>query len=204
MQWSFRSPSRIYDDEQAGLPQEQAVAELRRCASLPYDPASLPRADAGPRHHFDPRVVEAMEAALAEGIVETGTFLAVPGSNELAPHCAPLQAAAFHPVTAPGEDLNCWEAKGCGQEARPANDRGRCPVPFAAAWDGTNGGRAAGRSCWSVPGALCQNGKGALGSVGHPCMDCPFMDQVRSDTMLGSFVLLPRRGQPATAPRPAL
>ncbi|MEW5795997.1 MAG: two-CW domain-containing protein [Candidatus Zixiibacteriota bacterium] len=48
--------------------------------------------------------------------------------------------------------LNCWEFKNCGRErgGLMAATLGECPVSTSMAFDGTNGGIAAGRSCWMV------------------------------------------------------
>ncbi len=48
--------------------------------------------------------------------------------------------------------INCWEFRNCGMEPGGifARLHGECKVPKSMKYDGVNGGRAAGRTCWLV------------------------------------------------------
>lgn len=54
--------------------------------------------------------------------------------------------------------LNCWEFMGCNFQPTILDEvEGQriCPVVTEAKFDGTNGGRNAGRSCWEVAHTMC-------------------------------------------------
>lgn len=127
----------------AGMPLAAALAELRRCAGLPFDEGLAPGRDHRPRRHFDPQVVQALIEALDGGLeIETGSLPAV----------LPLPEARV--VSQP---RNCWEIRGCGLETLSPTDGGlvRCPsrlgstasigAPTADARAGRSPARSAGR-----------------------------------------------------------
>lgn len=177
-----------------GMDPALAAHELRRCAGLPFDPDKLPGRDHEPRHHFDAAVVLAM--------VEPEITLAPP-SRAMSRASAELTAAPLYARRAAGLPLghrpsNCWEVLGCGQgpdeTLRPGTER--CPVPSAAAYAAINDGRAGGRICWAVPGALCRRGLPVELSVEQkPCASCSFFAQVRREQGLDGLVLNPVRGR---------
>ena len=80
--------------------------------------------------------------------------------------------------------LNCWEVKKCGREQGGAKARelGVCPASTETRLNGTNSGRAAGRSCWVVAGTLC-GGKvqGSFAAKGANCLKCDFYLNVRKE-----------------------
>ena len=77
------------------------------------------------------------------------------------------------------QKLNCWQFKNCGRESGGllADLLGACPVAQAGKYDGENGGIAAGRVCWKVPGA-CLRCEGTLSGQGKPCHECAFYKRV--------------------------
>jgi hypothetical protein len=73
--------------------------------------------------------------------------------------------------------LNCWQYKNCGREKGGllAAALGECPVSSAMKYDGLNGGRGAGRSCWMVEDAACRTQDG---SYRTRCCTCDFYKRV--------------------------
>ena len=162
-----------------GMEHGSDIAELRRCAQLPHDTDILPGRDKEPRDHFDPRVVEAVQAALEGGLDPDAT----PDERAVAPHLAPR----------PKERLNCWESKKCGAEASSVGESGYCPVPFMDTLDGVNRGMNGGRACWSVVGAKCREGDTSAPPGGAPaCANCDFLARVRREEGPGWFQLAPQ------------
>jgi len=195
-----------------GLSLESACQELRRCAGLSFDPRLVPGPARAACRHFDPAVVEAVIEGLgspAEQVESQPSLVAAPA------HCTGALPAGLAAGGAEGAGLfacgagegeappgpagrrdkvNCWEVQGCRE--RELRDEGPgysvCTVPRAAAMDGLNGGRAAGRICWSVPGALCRADDGRADGETHPrCLECSFFARVRREEGLGGFLLLP-------------
>jgi len=70
--------------------------------------------------------------------------------------------------------MNCWEFFNCGREPGGllADALGVCPVAANMAYDGVNGGRAAGRCCWEVSPATGRGGR-----TGN-CAHCSFRHRV--------------------------
>jgi len=79
---------------------------------------------------------------------------------------------------------NCWEVMKCGRQ--PGGDKvsqlGLCPAATETSFDGTNGGKNAGRFCWKVAGTMC-GGKveGVVARRLKSCTDCEFYHQVREE-----------------------
>lgn len=99
--------------------------------------------------------------------------------------------------------LNCWEFKKCGRELNgvKSKEMGVCPATLEASCSGMNGGRNAGRMCWSVAGTFCGGkvqGDFALKSVS--CMSCDFFKLVKQEEGAEKFLLLkPRQKYAASA-----
>lgn len=74
---------------------------------------------------------------------------------------------------------NCWEAKDCRYGP---GSREPCPAALDVTASGVNGGKNAGRICWTVRGTLC-GGKPHGGFVDkqEACLQCPFFQQVRDE-----------------------
>lgn len=69
--------------------------------------------------------------------------------------------------------LNCWEFKKCGIDDK-------CPAASSELFDGINGGKSAGRVCWTVVGTLCRGCvQTDLALKYHDCIKCDFFDYVR-------------------------
>ena len=170
----------------AGMPLEAALAELRRCAGLPFVEEDLPGRDRQARQHYDPEVVQALITALDAGLeIETGAL----------PLMMPLGQA---PVVS--HPLNCWEIQGCGAEQLAASDARACPVVHAAGLDGVNRRVNGGRACWSVAGALCRKGhRQAPPGGAEVCADCAVLATVRDEEGVVWFKLAPSVGsEPST------
>jgi hypothetical protein len=88
---------------------------------------------------------------------------------------------------------NCWDSKKCGRQpgGEKVTELGVCPAATHAASDGTNGGKNAGRYCWSITGTFC-GGKvqGTYAQKHLSCMNCDFFKQVRLEGKnAGNYVL---------------
>jgi hypothetical protein len=80
--------------------------------------------------------------------------------------------------------LNCWEVKKCGREPDGLKivEFGACPAAVEQRLDGTHGGKAAGRACWSVSGTLCGGRiEGTFAKKYGNCEKCNFYRQVRAE-----------------------
>ena len=89
---------------------------------------------------------------------------------------------------------NCWEAKRCGREpgGKEAGQWGVCPAALPSEFDGTNGGRGAGRFCWVIAGTYCHGEKqGTFAKKLMSCLECDFLKQVHEEEGR-EFVLTPR------------
>ncbi len=89
--------------------------------------------------------------------------------------------------------LNCWELKKCGREPNGIKsvELGVCQAAIDARFDGTHGGRAAGRACWIVSGTLCGGRiQGTFAKKYGNCEKCDFYKRVKSEEGL-SFKLSP-------------
>lgn len=78
------------------------------------------------------------------------------------------------------QKLNCWEFKNCGREpgGALADQMGICPTALEMKRDGDNGGRAAGRVCWTVP--LDNDGEQSLKCcTDKACLSCHFYKRVQ-------------------------
>ena len=95
---------------------------------------------------------------------------------------------------------NCWEFQGCGREkgGSRAKELGVCPAAEETRLDGVHQGRNAGRSCWMVPGTLCDavvdrpRQSAGMGT----CTECDFYRLVREEEKEGfvfSGILLAER-----------
>jgi hypothetical protein len=73
--------------------------------------------------------------------------------------------------------VNCWELKKCGREPGGAktDELGVCTAATEIRTDGINGGKNAGRICWTIAGTLC-GGKvqGTFASKLVNCLECDF------------------------------
>ncbi len=77
------------------------------------------------------------------------------------------------------QKLNCWQFKNCGREKGGllADVLGECPVSTMMKYDGTHGGRGAGRICWMVPLSTCRKESTRLG-LSQRCHACEFYRRV--------------------------
>ena len=79
---------------------------------------------------------------------------------------------------------NCWEFKKCGRE--PGGSRvaelGECPAATDVTSDGVNGGKNAGRCCWSVAGTLCKGtAQGTYARKLRSCIECDFFELIHEE-----------------------
>ena len=77
--------------------------------------------------------------------------------------------------------LNCWEFKKCGREPGGANadELGICPAATDTSSDGINGGKNAGRTCWSVAGTFCGGEvQGTFAQKRTGCLNCDLFEKV--------------------------
>lgn len=75
--------------------------------------------------------------------------------------------------------LNCWEFSHCiyGPEAEH-----RCPAALNIVSNGMNGGKNAGRLCWTIPNTLCFNkSMGQFAEKKEQCFSCDFFRLVRKE-----------------------
>jgi len=86
--------------------------------------------------------------------------------------------------------INCWEFNNCGMEPGGifAEIYGACPVPQMMKYDGVNGGRGAGRTCWMVMNSgtnselpVCRNNR-------LTCHHCTFFQRVQSEEDIKTVV----------------
>jgi hypothetical protein len=81
--------------------------------------------------------------------------------------------------------INCWEFMKCGKEPREDRIKGKgdcCPIAENRYLWGRNRGLYAGRSCWKVPGTLCDGT--VLASYAEKmrdCAQCNFFQQVKCE-----------------------
>lgn len=82
--------------------------------------------------------------------------------------------------------INCWEYRRCGREPYGKNvmTLGVCPAAKESKLHGVHGGINAGRSCWVVPGTLC-NGEiqGPFAQKYDTCKDCDFYQMVHEENL---------------------
>jgi hypothetical protein len=83
------------------------------------------------------------------------------------------------------EKINCWEFNQCGREKGGINVpiHGVCPVPYLHALDGVNGGKNAGRYCWSITNNGYRNQKDICLYVKkyNNCLECPYYQMVQKE-----------------------
>jgi hypothetical protein len=72
--------------------------------------------------------------------------------------------------------INCWDYKGCGSNINSNRLQGVnvCPAFSDTSFNGINGGRNGGRSCWKIPCTLC--GSMIQRSVVPKSLACKFCD----------------------------
>lgn len=96
--------------------------------------------------------------------------------------------------------LNCWEIKKCGREpgGNRTDDLGICPAASAEGIDGLNGGKNAGRICWTIAGTFC-GGKvqGDFAQKTVSCMTCEVFKRIKEEEGIENFTLL-LAGRPYT------
>ena len=82
--------------------------------------------------------------------------------------------------------LNCWEYKNCGREkgGLMVGVLGECPVATAMQHDGSNGGRAAGRVCWTVRNCSSRLARAGVGRL-TDCHQCEFYRRVLHEEEAG-------------------
>lgn len=84
--------------------------------------------------------------------------------------------------------LNCWEYQECGREpgGTKVSELGPCAAATEGRLDGRNGGLNGGRSCWVVPGTLC-NGVvcGSFDEKYPHCRKCSFFELVQEEEGAG-------------------
>lgn len=79
--------------------------------------------------------------------------------------------------------INCWEFRNCGMEPGGifAEIYGPCPVPRMMKHDGVNGGRGAGRNCWTIMNSTTQKSPNIYRNNRLSCYHCPFFKRVQSE-----------------------
>lgn len=88
---------------------------------------------------------------------------------------------------------NCWDVKDCGRTegGAKASELGVCPASTDTSCDGINGGKNAGRICWSVSGTLCEGEvQGTFGQKLSSCLECDFFNKVKAEEGAENFKLL--------------
>jgi hypothetical protein len=74
--------------------------------------------------------------------------------------------------------INCWEYQDCG--CGPGSPE-LCPATTDSTCDGLNGGKNAGRLCWTIRGAPCKSDvTGLLDPIGS-CISCEFFLRVKRE-----------------------
>jgi hypothetical protein len=63
---------------------------------------------------------------------------------------------------------------------------GVCPVPKVMKYDGVNGGRGAGRTCWTIMNRFPEKGPFICRNNRLSCVNCPFFIRVCSEEEIGS------------------
>ena len=80
--------------------------------------------------------------------------------------------------------LNCWEYKRCEREPGGVKvaEFGICPAAMERKANGFNGGKNAGRVCWTIANTLCDGkiDKTIVEKLGN-CMECDFFKLVSSE-----------------------
>ena len=80
--------------------------------------------------------------------------------------------------------LNCWEFKKCGRDPRGENAKslGVCKASIEEKWDGTNGGKNAGRICWLITGTSCEEDiERGIGTRIKICSNCGFYKLINEE-----------------------
>lgn len=76
---------------------------------------------------------------------------------------------------------NCWEFFNCGCEPGGSKTKefGVCPASTESVVNGVNNGKNGGRSCWAVPGTLCEGvaQRGPIEQKLFDCLNCAFYKQ---------------------------
>lgn len=90
----------------------------------------------------------------------------------------------------------CWELKNCGRQ--PGGDKvthlGVCPAAQDASRNGLNGGRNAGRMCWTTAGTFCGGEvQGSFAAKVVACLDCEVFARVRQEEGHEFRFLMPGR-----------
>ena len=75
--------------------------------------------------------------------------------------------------------MNCWEFMKCGRQLGGGKDAelGICPVSIDSSQDGINGGKNAGRICWTVYRTPCAEAAGMFKML--DCVNCDFFKKSR-------------------------
>lgn len=79
--------------------------------------------------------------------------------------------------------LNCWEFNNCGMEPGGifAKIHGPCPVPQLMKYDGVNGGRGAGRTCWTLMNSTSFKSPFVCRNSRLSCFQCRFYQRVQAE-----------------------
>jgi len=80
--------------------------------------------------------------------------------------------------------FNCWEFKKCRRVYGAAMDGsyGICPAYVEKRLNGINGGRNGGRSCWTIPGTMCNDKiQGSFSFKIRGCVSCDFYRLVKRE-----------------------
>jgi hypothetical protein len=85
---------------------------------------------------------------------------------------------------------NCWEYFHCGREpaGKRVNEVGVCPAATETSSEEMNGGKAAGRFCWTIEGTLCP---GNFAKKFGTCLQCSFLAKVTKEE--GRFFVLKKK-----------
>jgi len=77
--------------------------------------------------------------------------------------------------------LNCWEFKKCSRQAggKRVVELGICPTSIDILSDGINGGKNAGRFCWTVYKIIGYEAEGEFKQIN--CLECDFFEKVKAE-----------------------
>jgi hypothetical protein len=87
------------------------------------------------------------------------------------------------------QKINCWEFRNCGMEPGGIISKiyGECPVPKMMKRDGVNGGKGAGRDCWTIMHASASgNGPFICRNSRISCILCEFYHRVQGEKADGT------------------
>jgi hypothetical protein len=84
---------------------------------------------------------------------------------------------------------NCWEFKKCERESggEKVSELGVCPSASEISANSINGGKNAGRACWTLSGTFCGSKvQGTFAKKLESCMACEFYHRVAKEEGIDS------------------